>query len=450
MNVIRGIFEKFREKRENRSFRKNLKTYTLFIFRNLLRNFTDMEEVLYFEQVITYIRGFHTQISKEIPDEYLKKFLHGLHIKINDEIDSCTTVGENLQDSTILSLCLDTFSALCKNEKVYQLFPAEIDELLKILCRKLLQASEKDSEIQCLMLDMLTKHWYATLSFCECHKEALTGFLMKLGNNGDGNVQLDKEIFELIIAYCCGQKIWYDEFGQYVADEFRNKFISKMSKIGVYNVKKGADEKNNQKIVFGVMLLQSIVQNFSNHLQDEEIVTLIKSTNSMIGNNLKKKNPAFTASLMLIFNLIIANPKLSAKTLHESFNLRTLLELLQANILTLTKFSYERKIIFHALLELFKVVKDEDAQKLGIDRFQLFRFIAIFLHLHKLHEVYEVTLKPKLKRDIILHVVNNTGRGDVGDMINASYGAPNQFVEAMVEIIGDPNSKKIFFLKIFF
>lgn len=404
-----------------------------------MRNFTDMEEVIYFEQVISFIRIFRNQISNKIPNKYISKFLGGLQSKINNEIDSCCTVGENLQDSTILSLCLDTFSALCKNETVYHLFPEQIDELLRILCRKLLQASESDSEIQSLMLEMLTNHWYATESFCDCHKEALGEYLMKLGNNGAGNVELNKELFELMNAYCYGQNIWYDSFGQYIADQFRNKFIQKITKIGVHNVKIGAEKGNNLKIILGVMLLQSVVQNFSQHIQDQEIKELIKSTCCMIGRDLKKKNPAFTASLILLFNLIVVNPTLSVETLHGNFNLRTLLELLQANIVTLTKFSYERKIIFHSLSELFNVIKGDVAVKVGINRIQLFRFIANFLYLHKLHTIFEVTIKPMEKRDIILQVVNRGGSG----MVDVKYGSGSEYANSMMQIISK-NGSKIF------
>lgn len=400
-----------------------------------------MEEVLYFEQVICFIRIFRDQISNKIPNEFISKFLEGLQLKINDEINSCCTVGENLQDSTILSLCLDTFSALCKNEKVYHLFPEKINTLLKILCRKLLQASERDSEIQSLMLEMLTEHWHATKSFCDCHKEALTEYLMNLGND-NGIVELNREIFELINAYCCGEKIWNESLGHNGDKGFKQKFIQKITKIGVDNVKIGTEKGSNLEIVFGVMLLQTVVQNFSQYIGNKEIKELLKSTCSMIGANLKKKNPAFTASLMLIFNLIIANPSISIETLHENFNLRTLLELLQANLVTLTNLPYERKIIFHSLLELFKVIKNGVDEKVGIDRFELFRFIGNFLHLHKLYTIFEVTVKPIEKRDIILQIAGRTGSG----MIGAKFNSGSEYGKNLMQFIAKAGSKFFFLI----
>lgn len=419
-------------------FKFNLKKFILFFYRQLLRNFTEMTEVRYFEQVILFFKVFKVQISKKVPDEYIQKFLKGLKTKIEEEIDSCQ--GEMLQDSTILSLCLDTLAIVCKNDKVYGLFPQEIDSLLKILCQKLLNASGRDSEIECLMLDMLTEHWYATGSFCDCHKEALTSYVMKLGNNGDGNVLLDGHLLSLLNAYCNGQKIWYGEFGRYIADNFRNSFLQKMVKIGVFNVKEGANKSDAQLIVSGVLLLQSIVQNFKDHLQDSEVVELIKSTTSMIGSNLKKKNAAFTSSLMLIFNFMIAYPQLTAKTLHETFNLRTLVELLQANIVTMTKHSYERKCIFHGLLSLFSSMSHEDCNKTGINRYEFFIFLARFLYLHKLLEEFETLVKPKVKREIILNVVGKGKEAQI-DLNSASQIKSRDYIQQIMEVMADPRSK---------
>ena len=394
-----------------------------------------MYDAKYFEHVQLFFKVFRKKLKSKIELSVLAAFIQALQKKIDEEIEVCIS-DEELHDSTILNICLCIFQAVCENSALYKDFPEDLDKLLKDLCSKLLIASQKDSEINDIMLNLLKQHWTTTRSFCQCHQECLSNYVMKLDPKA---THLDQALLGLLKAYCKGSKNWFSaieaQSGRQQAETFRGNLVKQLYLLANGSIENGVEKRDNQKVVCGMMLLQSVLLTLSSSLSDDDIKQIIKKTNNTIGANMKYKNCAFNASLMVVFSAVTANPKIAVQTLHESFCLRTLLELLQANIATLTGHSYERKVIIHAMILLCKVLGETEGAgaKTGLNRFWLFAFSADLLHLHKILEEYEKIIKPKTKRKIADHVATEDYKGM--DSIGLGMGADKASDEYLKNVV---------------
>jgi hypothetical protein len=122
--------------------------------------------------------------------------------------------------------------------------------------------------------------------------------------------------------------------------------------------------------------------------------------------------------------------------------LRTLLELIQANIVTLSQYSYERKCIAQGAIALCKVLGECQANT-GVDRFNLFLFISHFLHLHKLLETFEKVHEPKEKRRMMRYPVSVNYEQAGKELLNMGMDLQDKFVNSMMSIFKSPkNSSK--------